>query len=222
MKKLCLVFAVALFAAPLFAQDVSVRCESGGKMNRCGFTGAGTVTLMRQLSKSACVQGKSWGYSGNTIWVDNGCRADFVVSPYNASVAPMTSAVVCESDGKLRHCNADTRFGVQISHQLSKHSCVEGKSWGYDSRGVWVDDGCRAEFITGARPMTSSSTYHGTVVCESVNNVRHRCSADTRFGVQMSRQLSKDSCVINSTWGFDSRGIWVTKGCRAEFALGTP
>jgi len=222
MKKLCLVFAVALLAAPLFAEDVSVRCESGGKMNRCGFSGMGTVTVMRQLSKSACVQGKTWGYSGNTIWVDNGCRADFLVSSYDASAAPVTSAVVCESQGKLHHCNADTRSGVQISHQLSKSSCVQGKSWGYDSRGIWVDDGCRAEFITGARPMTSSSNYHGTLVCESVNNVKHRCDADTRFGVQMSRQLSKDACLINNTWGFDSHGIWVSKGCRAEFTLGTP
>jgi len=43
----------------------------------------------------------------------------------------------------------------------------------------------------------------------------------------LTRQLSGKSCESGSTWGFDSRGIWVDKGCSAEFsvtqyAYGTP
>ena len=222
MKKFCLAIAVFVLAVPAFAQDTRVRCESQGKMHQCGFAGNGTVTLMRQLSKSACVQGKSWGYSGDTIWVDRGCRADFLVTPISASIP--TTALICESQGSRHNCSADTRFGVRISRQLSKHGCMEGKDWGYTSNGVWVDKGCRAEFIIGPGPMTSSTlsnNYHGTVVCESNNNTRQRCNADTRFGVSLGRQLSDNSCILNQSWGWDSRGIWVSKGCRAEFLLGT-
>jgi hypothetical protein len=227
MKKFCLAIAVIVLTVPAFAQDTRVRCESNGKMKQCGFAGTGTVTLMRQLSKNSCIQGKSWGYSGDTIWVDRGCRADFLVSSGSMS-SVQTTAVVCESGGGRHNCAVDTRNGVRISRQLSKHGCIEGKDWGYTNRGIWVDRGCRAEFIVGPGPMTSSTTYsnssnyHGTVTCESANNTRHRCNADTRFGVSVGRQLSDNACILNQSWGWDSKGIWVSKGCRAEFTLGTP
>jgi hypothetical protein len=62
---------------------------------------------------------------------------------------------------------------------------------------------------------------HGaTVRCESDGNYRH-CRADTRDGVQLSRQLSKSACRYNDTWGYDRRGIWVDRGCRGDFQLYT-
>ena len=80
MKKFCLAIAVIVLAVPAFAQDTRVRCESNGKMQQCGFAGAGTVTLARQLSKNSCIQGKSGGYSGDTIWVDM-CATYDALSP---------------------------------------------------------------------------------------------------------------------------------------------
>ena len=57
----------------------------------------------------------------------------------------------CESDdGRTRHCNADTRGGVRINRQLSDSACIQGRNWGYDNSGVWVSQGCRAEFVVGA------------------------------------------------------------------------
>ena len=52
----------------------------------------------------------------------------------------------CESDGDYRRCRADIRNGVRLYRQLSKASCRQNESWGYDQRGVWVNRGCRAEF----------------------------------------------------------------------------
>ncbi len=52
----------------------------------------------------------------------------------------------CESDGDYRHCRAEVRNGVRLHRQLSRSSCRQNESWGYDRRGVWVDRGCRAEF----------------------------------------------------------------------------
>lgn len=52
----------------------------------------------------------------------------------------------CESDGDYRRCRADIRNSVRLYRQLSKASCRQNESWGYDQRGVWVNRGCRAEF----------------------------------------------------------------------------
>jgi hypothetical protein len=55
--------------------------------------------------------------------------------------------VRCESnDGRTRECAANTRAGVQLVRQLSDAACVQGRSWGYGRNGIWVSQGCRAEF----------------------------------------------------------------------------
>lgn len=77
----------------------------------------------------------------------------------------------------------------------------------------------------------SSGGYHGaghdgsrgrgaTVRCESDDHRSRRCSADTRGGVMIARQLSRTQCVQGSNWGWDNAGIWVSGGCRAEFVTG--
>ncbi len=36
----------------------------------------------------------------------------------------------------------------------------------------------------------------------------------------MVHQKSEAKCIQNRTWGYDNRGIWVDRGCRAEFEVG--
>ncbi len=55
--------------------------------------------------------------------------------------------------------------------------------------------------------------------CESRNQDRTYCTADTRGGVRLIRQISDADCVSGRTWGTDRRGIWVTRGCRADFEV---
>jgi hypothetical protein len=59
----------------------------------------------------------------------------------------------------------------------------------------------------------------GTLTCASDDGRRVLCEADTRGGVRLVRQISGASCQEGSTWGYDDRGIWVDRGCRAEFAV---
>lgn len=55
-----------------------VNCSSNnGKRNYCNADTSRGVSLARQISGSACIQGSTWGYSWGQIWVDRGCRADF-------------------------------------------------------------------------------------------------------------------------------------------------
>lgn len=59
-----------------------------------------------------------------------------------------------------------------------------------------------------------------TITCSSNSGGRVYCDADTRDGVMLVRQISGSPCRQGETWGFERRGIWVDRGCRAEFAIG--
>jgi Protein of unknown function (DUF3011)/Ricin-type beta-trefoil lectin domain len=57
------------------------------------------------------------------------------------------------------------------------------------------------------------------ITCASNNGSRVYCDANTSGGVLMLRQISGSPCRQGETWGYDRRGIWVDRGCRAEFEV---
>jgi len=58
--------------------------------------------------------------------------------------------ITCESKNhRYNHCRVDTDNRVKLKKQLSDAPCIEGQTWGYDKKGVWVDQGCKAEFKVG-------------------------------------------------------------------------
>jgi hypothetical protein len=83
MKKLAALIAVvaAVGLAPRHASAQTViTCESpNGRKEVCPVNTAGGVTLYRQLSSTACVQGRNWNINPSVIWVSGGCRAQFMV-----------------------------------------------------------------------------------------------------------------------------------------------
>jgi hypothetical protein len=69
--------------------------------------------------------------------------------------------------------------------------------------------------------LTLAGTTHArSLVCESRDRDTRYCPADTSDGVRLSVQYSQSSCRQGSTWGYDSDGIWVSNGCRAQFDIG--
>ena len=185
---------------------------------------------------------------------------DYAQAQNNQSGA--AARVSCASDGGYRHCAADTRDGVELYRQLSNSVCRYNETWGYDKRGVWVNQGCRAEFqlhsgrsggdgkdkknkdstaavvggvvalgVIGAALSADNNGDNNksdrrrdpgpppsTIRCESDGDYQ-RCRANVDGRVRLYRQLSRASCDYNETWGYDRRGIWVDRGCRAEFTL---
>ncbi len=59
--------------------NYSVTCSSNdSRQQTCAWDSRqGRPVLVQQLSGSACVEGRSWGYRGGSLWVSNGCRARF-------------------------------------------------------------------------------------------------------------------------------------------------
>lgn len=148
-------------------------------------------------------------------------KAQYGYDPYGQSGSGL---VRCESnDGRTRECAVDTRGGVRLVRQLSRSPCVEGRSWGYGRQGIWVSQGCRAEFVAGYGygdhgPGGGYGGGSGDVFrCESNDGRWQQCRVDTRGGVELVRQLSRTACIRGDTWDVDHQGVWVARGCRAEF-----
>ena len=129
------------------------RCESDdGRHRECRSNSRGRVSLVRQLSQTPCIEGQTWGSNRNgTVWVGQGCRGEFSTGDGGGGYNPggYGGTVTCESqDSRYSSCHWDSRWGrPRLVEELSASSCREGRSWGYDGRGLlWVDRGCRARF----------------------------------------------------------------------------
>jgi hypothetical protein len=127
----------------------TIRCESADRRMQSCRTGWDSAVLVRQLSDTRCVEGRNWGARRGEVWVNDGCRGEFAAGRGGPGGATgMAAPVTCSSDDNRQHvCGWDRRWGrPYLVRQLSKTRCVEGRTWGYDGRGLWVDDGCRGQF----------------------------------------------------------------------------
>lgn len=218
----------------------SVTCASDdGKRHLCAVTTQYGVRMTNQRSGSPCIQGQTWGYNNQGIWVDRGCRADFWLgggwhggggpgNGYPGGGGGSGGTITCSSDnGKRNYCNANTRNGVRMVNQRSGSPCVQNQTWGYDQNAIWVDRGCRADFALGGGwngggpgPGYPGGGGGQPITCSSDNGKRNYCNIDTRGGVRMVNQRSGSPCVQNQTWGYNQTAVWVDRGCRADFIVG--
>jgi hypothetical protein len=157
----------------------------------------------------------------------------------------------CESvNSATTYCNVDTRSGVRLMRRLSQANCSEGRTWGLTRQGVWVSNGCRAEFQVGGSSYYGNSSnynngynnngyysngsysgnygntygygsgYNQRVTCESRDGRYNFCRTGSYIRqAQIYRKLSSSSCQYNYNWGYRSDGVWVDRGCRAEFVV---
>jgi hypothetical protein len=85
------------------------------------------------------------------------CAAALVLAASAAGAAPVT--ISCSSKpGERNHCAADTSKGVVLTRSHGEAPCLLGRSWGYDTEGVWVADGCSAEFLVRDDAMPPEAT----------------------------------------------------------------
>ncbi len=148
-------------------------------------------------------------------------------------------------------CQVDTGQGsrVNIVKQISDTRCVEGRNWGWNRAGIWVDQGCEGDL-----PRTASLGGWPRSRTRSRSRSRSRSGPGTRrrlasgcrlepgnrpalreqqlpvqhvpgrhrpaaVSVRVQRQISKTRCVEGRNWGWNRAGIWVDQGCEAEFRI---
>jgi hypothetical protein len=138
-----------------------IRCESQSRRHTyCETYARGRVRLARRLSKTPCIQYDTWGADrdGGGVWVRDGCRAVFVVLPWDSGPGyrpgqeqgPGWSQgynLTCKSDRfRPEYCPLPRWGRVRLERRLSDAPCRQYDTWGSDGGGIWVDRGCAAIF----------------------------------------------------------------------------
>ena len=115
------------------------------------------VRIVQQTSKSACVEGQTWGYDRGSVWVDRGCGGVFAPGGGGWRPGPdwdREFVVSCGSPQYRRYfCQVDVgaRGHVRLQRQYSDAACIEGQTWGWNRAGIWVDRGCGGHFLVSRR-----------------------------------------------------------------------
>lgn len=128
--------------------------------------------------------------------------------------SPQHRLLRCQVPGNWR--------GVQLVQQTSKSACIEGRSWGFDRGGIWVDRGCGGVFAAAGGWQPGPGWNQDFVVsCGSPQYKYYFCQVDVggRGRVILQRQTSDSRCVEGQTWGWNRAGIWVDRGCGGQFLI---
>jgi len=149
-----------------------------------------------------------------------------------------SSTIRCESiKNRNQQCRIDGR--ARLVRQLSGAACVEGRSWGQSRDGVWVSNGCRAEFVAErgrpGRPGHGGGNWGGghhgnggnngwgsagqVIDCDSNDRRQRRCNVTIRQDARLVKQKSGTACIEGQSWGWDRNGVWVSNGCRGQFQV---
>ena len=222
-------FALALLfpaANAMRPQTETLKCSSeDGEKHYCAADTRYGAHLTKQTSTPPCIETTTWGYDEEGIWVDKGCGGEFTLG--NADQGDEEPAegktITCSSEnGARKYCPVEIRGNVQLVKQKSEAACTHGTTWGFDTHGIWVNKGCSADFVVGVpeHPAVSEKEKNPRIACNSTDGRKSYCDADTRGAtVQLARKMGPSPCDEGVSWGYDKQGIWVDRGCRAEFVI---
>jgi len=240
---LCWIALAALPSLPALGQNLktaTLECKSENFQRTFCSVGAPVqkIVLVEKKSNASCVEGTSFGISGNHIWADKGCQARFEVTFRDAAadeaqtrsrrvrrVAPETTSLRCSSvEFRRSTCDVDGRIqSVKLTRQRSQARCVEGTTFGFSGSQVWVDQGCDGDFQVQFIPRSEARTVQTknvTFACKSVDNQPGVCYVSGSIvDVRLQRKRSRASCDLNKSYGFRDDVLWVRDGCEGDFEV---
>jgi hypothetical protein len=77
------------------------------------------------------------------------------------ALAQDNNVITCSSnDGQLHSCRVNSDQPIHFIRQRSDAQCVEGQSYGINRGGVWVTNGCRADFGVGDNYRADNNGYY--------------------------------------------------------------
>jgi hypothetical protein len=238
-----LLAAVGLLAAIAFAPPAAaqrggpgtIECHSPNfQPNECD-SGFRQAQLVRQISRAPCIEGETWGIRRGVIWVSDGCAAEFAAVGRPGGGQGWGGGggavqVECRSeDHRFARCG-NSRAPARLLRQISRAPCVEGRTWGVDRDGLWVDQGCAAVFQQGGGGGGSGQGHGGDdyrppadaefVTCQSQRGRPETCrfrSAARHVG--LLQNLTEVPCEEGVNWDWQERSVRVWDGCAATFRV---
>ena len=104
---------------------------------------------MRYLSLPLTLKAVGSAIIGTVLMTATSAKADdYNRYGYNNYGYGNSEYVKCSSrDFNKRYCSVNGKIkSIYLSDRRSKAKCREGRDWGYDRKGIWVMNGCRAVF----------------------------------------------------------------------------
>jgi hypothetical protein len=190
--------------APNQAKVLTVQYSMNGKSNQAAINEGDMLRLPYSNSSQGALQ-------INRATYGNGNRSYDVTSRLNSQI---------QADQLNLQVNNNTMGGDPAPNQ-SKTLTVQYAMNGQGNQ-VVINDGDMLRLPYSNYNGNIGNGLSQRVRCESLqssNYGRQYCAADTRGGVRLSRRLSDSDCIEGSSWGYDNGGVWVDKGCRADFQL---
>ena len=138
--------------------------------------------------------------------------------------ASLAQTVTCggREDREYR-CPADTRNGVTLVQETGSARCIRGYSWDYEASEVWVDHQCAAVFaLTSRAPIAwqeervPAGAY--LISCAAGTETEY-CVQAPQVSAELVRKTGDARCVEGKSWDVDERGLWLAKGCEADFLV---
>jgi hypothetical protein len=85
-----------------------------------------------------------------------------VLLPAGGILEAQQRTIRCESSSNRQNfCRVNTDGRATLVREFSRSRCTQWRTWGFERGGVWVRDGCRADFRVG-RPGSSGGVGAGT------------------------------------------------------------
>jgi hypothetical protein len=175
-----------------------VRCESqgGNERNYCVADTRNGVRLMRTLGNSQCTEGSTWGYNSGSIWVNNGCRADFEMQGNGGYRGANTSTTIQNG----------TELSVRTNESIDSSTATVGQTFSaviaadvLDSTGaVRIPRGSDAQLV-----IRNSNADGGNSSSDLVLDVNSLTVAGTRYDVSTGdlTQQGRDGVGMNKRTG---------------------
>src|SRR4051794_2927209 len=129
-------------------------------------------------------------------------------TPASGSVSTIVTCV--SKPGERQVCQAETAAGVALLRSTGDGNCLLGNTWGYDSSGIWVSNGCGGEFTIGAtKEAGSGGGLNNVGTFEAYGQIRTHLAAfqddaevqdnATRVGVNFTSR-SKIKVIAGMEW----------------------
>ena len=205
------------FERTAFGQaSVEVECKSDNYKRKICSVGRdiASLRLVEKKSRASCIEGTSYGFEKNAVWVDRGCVARFEVKfvpepkpgnnvrpggkpkpgPVNdnRSDRPVysqeTVRLTCKSkDYKRGECAVSGDIiAVSLVENKSKTNCTKDRTYGFRNDVLWVDRGCEGVFDITFRERRNSGPDRG--------NPDHEVA--TRDITCKSKNYSREECFV--------------------------
>jgi len=130
--------------------------------------------------------------------------------------------------GERQHCPANTASGILLSRSTGPGACLLGRSWGYDDAGVWVQDGCSAEFLVaaGTPPPAAVAATQAAPAAAAPSATEAAAAAVVASSTAASATVTQPDAVrqaapANETWGYldPGKGFLLGKSDVGELSI---